>query len=212
MAFTIFFATSTGKTEDVADRLKELIPGTEAKDVDNISSIDELVSAEQLICCIPTWNTGAEEARSGTAWDDLIQEIPDKDFAGKAVAIIGLGDSSGYGDYFCDAMEELYTAFLQSGAKLIGKVPTEGYTFDESKSVIDGKFCGLAIDEDNESELTDQRLGAWIQQINSVFKPVRPRNTERTGIGINSSMNPIDPNFATLIQKLVNRHSGNTTI
>ena len=49
MAFTIFFATSTGKTEDVADRLKELIPGTEAKDVDNISSIDELVSAKQLI-------------------------------------------------------------------------------------------------------------------------------------------------------------------
>ena len=67
-------------------------------------------------------------------------------------------------------MEELYTAFLQSGAKLIGKVLTEGYTFDESKSVIDGKFCGLAIDEDNESELTDQRLSAWIQQINSEAK------------------------------------------
>ena len=44
MTFTIFFATSTGKTEDVADRLKELLPGTEAKDVDNIVSIDELLS------------------------------------------------------------------------------------------------------------------------------------------------------------------------
>ena len=54
MTFTIFFATSTGKTEDVADRLKELLPGTEAKDVDNIDSIDELVSAESLICCVPT--------------------------------------------------------------------------------------------------------------------------------------------------------------
>ena len=64
-------------------------------------------------------------------------------------------------------MEELYTAFLQSGAKLIGKVSTEGYTYDDSKSVIDGKFCGLAIDEDNESELTDQRLQAWVQQISS---------------------------------------------
>ena len=64
-----------------------------------------------------------------------------------------------------DAMEELYTAFLQSGAKMIGKVPTSGYTYDESKSVIDGKFCGLPIDEDNESELTDQRLQAWVQQI-----------------------------------------------
>jgi flavodoxin I len=33
--------------------------------------------------------------------------------------------------------------------------------------VIDGKFCGLPIDEDNESELSDQRLAAWVQQINS---------------------------------------------
>ena len=64
-------------------------------------------------------------------------------------------------------MEELYTAFLQSGANLIGKVPTDGYTYDDSKSVIDGKFCGLAIDEDNESELTDQRLSNWVQQIQS---------------------------------------------
>ena len=167
MTLTIFFATSTGKTEDVADRLKELLPGAEAKDVDNIDSINELVSAESLICCIPTWNTGADEARSGTAWDDLIQEIPDQDFAGKSVAIVGLGDSSGYSDFFCDAMEELYTAFIQSGAKLIGKVSTEGYNYDDSKSVIDGKFCGLAIDEDNESELTDERLQTWVQQINA---------------------------------------------
>ena len=165
MGFTIFFATSTGKTEDVADRLTQLLPGTESKDVDNIDSIDELTDADSLICCVPTWNTGSDEARSGTAWDDLAQEIPDKDFAGKSVAIVGLGDSSSYSDFFCDAMEELYTAFLQSGAKLIGKVPTSGYTYDESKSVIDGKFCGLPIDEDNESELTDQRLQAWVQQI-----------------------------------------------
>ena len=166
MAFTIFFATSTGKTEDIADRLKELL-GTDAKDVDSISGVDELASAEALVCCIPTWNTGADEARSGTAWDDLITEIPDQDFAGKPVAILGLGDSSGYGDYFCDAMEELYSAFQKSGAKMIGQVSPEGYTFDESKSVIDGKFCGLPIDEDNESELTDQRLSSWVAQINS---------------------------------------------
>ena len=95
MTLTIFFATSTSKTEDIADRLKELLPGTEAKDVDNIDLISELVSAESLICCVPTWNTGADEARSGTAWDDLVQEIPDNDFAGKSVAIVGLGDSSG---------------------------------------------------------------------------------------------------------------------
>ena len=167
MAFTIFFATSTGKTEDIADRLKELIPGTEAKDVDDIGSPSELAEADALICCVPTWNTGADEALSGTAWDDLVTEIPNLELSGKSVAILGLGDSSGYSDFFCDAMEELYSAFLQAGAKLIGQVPVDGYTFDESKSVIDGKFCGLPIDEDNEPELSDQRLNSWVQQINS---------------------------------------------
>lgn len=167
MAYTIFFATSTGKTEDVADKLKELLPGTESKDVDSIGSAAELSEAEALICCVPTWNTGADESRSGTAWDTYAEEIPNMDFSGKSVAIVGLGDSSSYSDYFCDAMEELYTAFIQAGANLIGKVPTDGYTFTESKSIIDGKFCGLAIDEDNESDLTDQRLSDWVKQISS---------------------------------------------
>ena len=167
MAFTIFFATSTGKTEDIADRLKELLPGTETKDVDNIASIDELVDAESLICCIPTWNTGADEQRSGTSWDQHIDNIPATDFSNKIVAIVGLGDSAAFSKYFCDAMEELYTAFKKAGARLIGEVATDGYIFDASKSVIDGNFCGLPIDEDNESEKTEERLSQWAARITS---------------------------------------------
>ena len=67
MGFTIFYATSTGNTEDVADRLCQLLPGTASKDVDQLDSIDELIAADRLICCVPTWNTGSDEARSGTA-------------------------------------------------------------------------------------------------------------------------------------------------
>ena len=167
MSPTIFFATSTGKTEDIADRLKELLPGSEAKDVDDLGSADELVNAESLICCVPTWNTGADEGRSGTSWDEHVTEIPNMDFAGKTVAIVGLGDSSSYSDFFCDAMEELYTAFLAAGANIVGKVDIDGYTYNASKSVVDGKFCGLPIDEDNEPDLSDERLQNWVGQIKS---------------------------------------------
>ena len=167
MDFTIFFATSTGKTEDIADRIKELMPEAETKDVDDLDSAGELTESEALICCTPTWNTGADEERSGTAWDNYVSEIPDLDLSGKPVAIVGLGDSSSYSDYFCDAMEELYSAFQKAGAKMIGQVSIDGYTFNESKSVIDGKFCGLAIDEDNEPDLSDERLTAWVNQIKS---------------------------------------------
>ena len=48
---------------------------------------------------------------------------------------------------------------------MIGHVSIDQYIFDESKSVIDGMFCGLPIDEDNESEKTDDRLQAWSQVI-----------------------------------------------
>lgn len=44
---------------------------------------------------------------------------------------------------------------------MIGHASIEGYTFDNSKSVIGEMFCGLPIDEDNESEKTDDRLQAW---------------------------------------------------
>ena len=48
---------------------------------------------------------------------------------------------------------------------MIGAVSTDGYTFDESTSVVDGKFVGLALDEDNESDKTDERIAAWVDEI-----------------------------------------------
>ena len=166
MATTVFYASTTGKTEDIADRIAVLLgDGATVKDVEGIASTEELARADALICCVPTWNTGADTLRSGTAWDSHVETIPDLDLANHVVAIVGLGDSSTYADYFCDAMEELYMAFKQAGARLIGTVPTTGYTFDQSRSVINGQFCGLPIDEDSEPDLTDQRLEAWVAMI-----------------------------------------------
>ena len=165
--FTIVYASATGHTENIAERLHQLIPKSELKDLDYIDHTKELAESKALICCIPTWNTGADEQRSGTSWDQHIDNIPATDFSGKIVAIVGLGDSAAFSKYFCDAMEELYTAFHKAGAKMIGHVETDGYIFDSSKSVINGKFCGLPIDEDNESEKTEDRLVEWSAQITS---------------------------------------------
>ena len=48
---------------------------------------------------------------------------------------------------------------------MIGHVSVEQYIFDDSKSVVDGMFCGLPLDEDNESEKTDERLQSWSRLI-----------------------------------------------
>lgn len=55
------------------------------------------------------------------------------DLKGKPVAVFGLGDSIGYGEYFCDAMEELYSTFKATGAKMVGHWPADDYQHEDSK-------------------------------------------------------------------------------
>ena len=94
------------------------------------------------------------------------------DLKGKKVAIFGVGDQSGYADNYCDAMDELSSCFKAQGAEIIGAVSTDGYEFEESKSVLDGKFVGLPCDEDNEPDQSEARVAAWIDQIKSEGMPL----------------------------------------
>lgn len=85
----------------------------------------------------------------------------------RQVAIFGVGDQVSYSDNFCDAMDELAECFEKAGAKLIGFTSTEGYEHTDSKALRGDKFCGLACDEDNQSDLSEQRVKNWINQLKS---------------------------------------------
>ncbi len=166
MTVGIYFATTTGKTEDVAERLHGYLnKANPPKDLADLSDLSEFLSLDGIICGIPTWNTGADCERSGTAWDDMLEEIGSMNLSEKKVAIFGLGDSSTYTENFCDAMEELHSFFQKSGAKMVGYVRKDSYTYEESKSVIGDCFCGLPLDEDSESDLTSDRLQNWAEEL-----------------------------------------------
>ena len=53
------------------------------------------------------------------------------------------------------------------GVKFVGYWPTEGYEFTSPKPVIaDGQlFVGLALDETNQYDLSDERIQSWCEQI-----------------------------------------------
>ncbi len=168
MTVGIYFATTTGKTEDIAERLHGLLGNANSpKDLADLNDLKEFENLEGIICGIPTWNTGADYDRSGTAWDEMLEEIGKMNLSGKKVAIFGLGDSSTYTENFCDAMEELHAFFKKAGATLVGYVNKDNYTFEESKSVVGDRFCGLPLDEDSESDLTDDRLRSWATDLKS---------------------------------------------
>ena len=57
----------------------------------------------------------------------------------------------------------------KKGAEIIGQTSTDGYDFSESRAVKNSKFVGLAIDEVNQSDLTDERIEAWTEELKKVL-------------------------------------------
>jgi len=169
-AVGLLYATQTGNTETVAGYIAAEA-GVEAADVGDYGA-EDLKEFDGLIVGCPTWNTGADEYRSGTSWDDLLDDIKGLDLAGKPVAVFGCGDQEGYGDNFCDGIEELHETFAAAGAKMIGYVDASSYNHAESKSDKGGKFLGCPFDEDNQSDMSEERAKAWIEQLKSEGMPL----------------------------------------
>ena len=108
-----------------------------------------------------TWGNGELQ----DDWYDACATLKNIDLSGKTVALFGVGDSSSYSCTFCGALGALYEAVKNTGAKIVGQVATDGYTFDGSDGVVDGLFVGLALDEINEADKTDSRIDAWIASL-----------------------------------------------
>jgi flavodoxin I len=162
----LFYGTQTGKTESVA----EIIGDEFGDDVVTLQDISQAEAADfdeyqYLIIGCPTWNIG--ELQSD--WEGFFPELDDIDFTGKVVAYFGTGDQIGYADNFQDAMGILEEKISQKGGKTMGYWPTEGYDFNDSKALRNGKFVGLAIDEDNQSDFTDDRIKTWVAQLKTEF-------------------------------------------
>lgn len=164
----LFFGSDEGNTERVAYRIQRRL-GEDVVDVMDIADVTQLefTNYDKIILGIPTWDFGQIQSDWEEFWDDIAAV----DFSGKTVAFFGLGDQFGYGDYFLDAMGMLHDVVIKSGPDVIGHWPTEGYEFDASKAEIPGvgKFVGLALDEDQQENLSAERLNRWCAQVHREF-------------------------------------------
>jgi len=166
----IFYGTSTGSTEDVAEQIKDAFGG----DADGPFDVDALVGSvkdnfekyDAIICGTPTWNTGADTERSGTGWDEIYYtSMSELNIEGKHVAVFGCGDQTSYAENFADATGELHDVLQSLGAKLSGYTGQEGYDHVDSKSIRGDQFCGLLCDAVNQDELTGERVRNWVVQL-----------------------------------------------
>lgn len=158
----IFYGSSTGNTESIAKKLGQAL-GVDSQDIFDIGkkgSVAKFNDYEVLLLGSSTWGDGDVEDE----WE--LSDLESADLSGKKVAIFGTGDSVSYADSFCDALGLLADAAQKAKAQLIGnKVDASDYTYDDSVAEKDGFFVGLALDEDNESDKTAERIKNWVEQL-----------------------------------------------
>jgi flavodoxin I len=161
----IFYGSSGGNTQSVAKTVAKKL-GVDSSDVYDVNKAkaSDLSAYNVLIFGSSTWGLGDLQ----DDWEGFIRDVANADLTGKKIALFGCGDSSSYPDTFCDAMGKIYQA-VKDKATVVGFTDTDGYSFDASEAVVNSQFAGLAIDEDNESNLTPQRIDNWIEIIKSAI-------------------------------------------
>lgn len=162
----IFYGTTSGITGGIVDEIEFYLRGEDYEVFCVADGIDEMSSLENLILISPTYGVGELQKD----WENVFDEFKKIDFTGKIVGIVGVGNQLAFGESYVGAMRKLYDVVVANGAKVVGFTSSEGYRYEETESVIDDKFVGLALDEKNQDNETPDRIKAWIEEIKPQFK------------------------------------------
>ena len=159
----IIYGSDTGITDYITTLLTKKL---DIKDLDVIEVFTmkpvDFLKYKIILIGVPTWYVGDLQSD----WEDFFPDYQKIDFTGIKVAFFGLGDQYGYPDNFVDGIGILGEVVLNNGGEIFGYWPNEGYEFNESLGLAsNGMFYGLAIDEDNQQEHTEERLDKWVKQI-----------------------------------------------
>jgi flavodoxin I len=186
----LFYGSTTGKTDAIAELIRDEFGSKNVRLHCISESRDrDFAGYEYLIIGSPTWGIGKLQSD----WEAFFPELDNINFKGKQVAYFGLGDQVEYPYNFLDAMGILARKIASRGGIRIGSWSTEDYNFRESKALIITKsqqltngsrilvrdksiqpvnvaFVGLGIDEENQPELTEERIRVWVTQIKAAIR------------------------------------------
>ena len=154
MNIGVFYGSTTGVTEQVAEKLGSLL---DAK-VFHAGDIDKILEFDAAILATSTWGIGDIQ----DDWIGPLEKLKSLNLTGKKIGIVGVGDQEAFSSSFVNGMRDLYVAATEANATIVGSTSTDGYSFDESTAIENGKFIGLVIDESNQSNLTDERIEKWV--------------------------------------------------
>lgn len=162
----LIYSYNTQKTTNVAKEILENIGDKNIEEINAEEITGEIfLKYDNLILGVPTWFDG----ELPNYWDEFVPELETLNLKGKKIALFGNGDQVSYPENFVDGIGVLGEILELRGAKLVGFTSAEGYKFEGSKALFDGKFMGLAIDFENQSELNTPRIKKWVSDLKKEF-------------------------------------------
>lgn len=155
-----------GNVEKTAGKIAKLL-GEGNIDVFTISSVDVAALAQYDMIIFGGSTIGADnwEDTHTTKWYSFFAEVKKLDLKGKLGALYGLGDQILYPQHFVDGMAIIRDEIIQTGIKFIGAWPSEGYEHTDSRAQEGDHFIGLALDDDQQPELSDERIRKWVEML-----------------------------------------------
>ena len=161
----IFYGSNTRKTAAIAEEIEFNLRKDNYEVINVADGIKKMPEFKNLILLTPTYGVGEVQED----WANVMSQFEKIDFTGKKVAIAGLGNQFAFGESFVGGMRVLYDVVVKNGGEIIGFTSNEGYHYEESEAVIDNKFVGLAIDENNQDDETPERVMNWIAELKNKF-------------------------------------------
>lgn len=164
----LYFSSATGNCANIANRIAEAFAPVKVRLHDVLKDRDTDPGLyEYLIFGIPTW----DQDELHIDWEEFLPKLERVKLRRKRVAIFGLGDQHTYTDSFANSMGLLYQWLRQRKARILGAWPSHTYSFNSSSAIKEsGKFVGLVLDEDNQSELSEDRINQWVSQLKKEFE------------------------------------------
>jgi flavodoxin I len=157
-AIKVIYGSNSGNTERAAMAIANQL-GADCVNISNAAKKD--FEADLLILGTSTWGIG-ELQDDWLSEFDLLNQI---DFNGRKVALFGLGDQFGFADSFIDGVGTLYQKVIEHNAAVIGMWSKAGYEHHNSTAEFGDNFVGLALDDDNEPEKSEERITKWCKQL-----------------------------------------------
>lgn len=157
----IFYASKGGTTETFAKQIAKKL----GADIHNMKETDvgAIADYQNVILMSSSYFFGA----LAEDWGSKVKLLHTIDFSKKNVSVVGVGSQERHPDSFCSGAADFFDKLRFSGARFVGSVNANGYTFTFSRMQKGQKMLGLCLDKGDAN--VSEKIDAWVKDVKTAF-------------------------------------------